>query len=405
MTSTTSQSVDLQRYTSNIWLYGILKIFTKRVFLPLTTIYLVQVAHLSIAQIGLLAAISAFTSFAFEVPTGYFADRFSRRASLSLGGLLAVGSSLTFAFAQNFPGAVIATVIEAIAYAFVNGAGEALIHDTLIHLKREHDYPKIVGRAQSVGLIGNIFLVGLVPLTYGIDKRLPFIFGAIAFLSLFAVARLMTEPIRASHLIVTANPIVDLGQKLRRFVTRYSFLFFLTIGILSALYNSTSDFTNLIFLDLHINTDYLGAAFAASSMVGIVGGFLIHHLRRLTVQQYIVFDLFVFSSYLLSIGLSHNLWVAVVGFVISMGFWRLRSIMYQHYLLQAFKHSSYKATLISLYQFFLRTNEMWLPFVFVATTSTWGYYHAYTVIGVASALVLLPMSYAATRLLKRIDIS
>src|SRR5204863_9909779 len=102
-------------------------------------------ADLTLAQIGFLATISAIISLIFEVPTGYFADRVSRRAALSVAGLLACTSSLIFAFAQSFPGAVTATIVEAMAYAFLTGASEALVHDTLVHQKREDDYPKIIG--------------------------------------------------------------------------------------------------------------------------------------------------------------------------------------------------------------------------------------------------------------------
>ena len=57
------------------------------------------------------------------------------------------------------------------------------MHDTLVALGRGRDYTKVMGRAQTYGLVGNTVLIILIPLTYQIHHTLPFILG---FLSLAA---------------------------------------------------------------------------------------------------------------------------------------------------------------------------------------------------------------------------
>lgn len=391
----------MNKYKRNIRLYGVLKIFTKRVFLPLTTIYLVEVGGFSIAQIGLLATLSAVVSIISEIPTGYFADRISRKSSAMIGGAICTISALTFALWPHFPGPLLAVTLESLGYAFISGAAEALIHDTLVHMKQSDNYAKVAGRAQSFGLIGNTVLVALVPLSYSINKSLPFIIGAISYVGLVLTASLLREPPREKRSRLHTNPIKDLILNLRVFVFRYTILMFVAIGILYGLYGATSDFTNLIFKDLGANPSYLGFAFAASSIVGIIGGYFIHLLRNISLRTYALMDAFVFCSYTIVVGLTHNLSVAILGFIISMGWWRLRNILYTYHLLTYYKKSSYKATLISTIAFFYRLNEAWLPFVYVGAIGAVGYYVGYIWIGVASAVVLVPLVIIGATIMTR----
>lgn len=385
----------------NIPLYGVLKIFTKRVFLPLLTIYLVEVAGLSLAQIALLATISAVVSISAEIPTGYFADRFTRRTALMAVGVFAGIGTLILVLFPSFEGALVATIFEAIGYAFLNGSGEALIHDTLEDLKQSDNYPKIVGRAQSFGLIGNTVLVALIPLTYQIDKRLPFVFGTLAFATLILVASMLKEPPRATHQKLHVNPLKDLVMNLRIFVFRSSILLFFAIGILGALNFSSSDFINLVFRDLGVNPSLLGFVFAGSSIAGIIGGYFIHHLRSLSLRSYALLDTLVFGSYFMSVGLFRNVYVAIGGFVVFMGWWRLRQIIYQYHLLSMYKKTAYKATLISSLWFFIRGNEIWLPFAFVGTISAVGFYAGFAWIGAVSTIILVPLYIISTHMLTR----
>lgn len=382
----------MQKYKRNIRLYGVIKIFTKRVFLPLTTIYLVEVGGFSIAQIGLLATLSAVVSLISEIPTGYFADRISRKSSIMIGGAICTISSLTYAFWPQFPGPLLAISLESLGYAFLSGSTEALIHDTLVQTKQTDNFAKVAGRAQSFGLLGNTLLVAIVPLSYSVDKRLPFIIGALAYAILIFISSLLRETPREKRALLHSNPIKDLILNLRIFVFRYTIIMFIAIGILYGLYGASSDFTNLIFKDLGANPSYLGFAFAGASIAGIIGGYFIHLLRNMSLRAYALLDLSVFSIYAILLGISQSLTFAIVGFIINMGWWRLRNILYTHHLLTYYKKSAYKATLISTIAFFYRLNEAWLPFVYVGTISAVGYYAAYVWVGAVSAIILIPLS-------------
>ena len=68
----------LKTANRNIKLYIFVRIFAKRVFLPLSAIYFMDQVGFTIQDIGLLAAFYCFIQLLVEVPTGYFADRVDR---------------------------------------------------------------------------------------------------------------------------------------------------------------------------------------------------------------------------------------------------------------------------------------------------------------------------------------
>lgn len=389
-----------RRLSRNFWLYGGMKIFTKRVFLPLVAIYLVEIGGLTLHQIALLATLSAVVSIGAEVPTGFFADRITRKSSLTVSAVLLMAMSATLAFFPSFIGAILATIFEATGYAFLTGAAEALIHDTLVKQKREKAYTKVVARAQSIGLVGNIVLVALVSATYKINPHMPFVLSIFAFGSLFSFVSLLYEPLMAKP-VSAINPLKELLASLRLFVTKRTFLIFITIGLVSGLYNGSSSFKNLVFVDLGMAPSLLGIMFSASSGVAVILSFNASFLKRMPLKYYQLFDLVLATGTLIGIGLTKSLYFAIPAFLISMGFWRLRNIVYQHHLLDMFPNVKNKATLISTLSLFGSLNEVWLPLLFGYAVNVVGYYTGFTVISLIFFLCLVPLIIFADKISHR----
>jgi MFS family permease len=387
--------------TRNIALYPWYKIFNKRVFLPLVAIYLVQVGHVTIPELGLIAAIGALTSLLAQIPSGYLADKTTRRSTLLIGATALAAGTLVLAVWPSFWGGLIASVLTTGGFAFISGAGEALMHDTLVTLDRSDEYVKILGRAQSKGLIGNMVLVGLVPMTYGIDKHMPFYLGFLAVVILWWVFWLMEEPPWERHEVAGNNYLHKLYVALRMFVKRKTLLLWVGIGLISAVYSASGDFNNLIFEDLGMPPEWLGWVYAGTSLVGAVGGYFLHRLRGLSFGQFIALDIAVCSGFFLAVGLSRDLWVTVAVFLINLGFWRLRGILYQAHLLKVFDGTHQKATMLSTMSFFEQAIRIWMPFVFVVATTSLGFYVGYVWMGVAVAVVIGVLFAVALRQLAR----
>jgi MFS family permease len=375
----------------NLRLYGWFKVFNKRVFLPLTAVYLVDVGHVSLHGIGVIAAVTGLVTLLAQMPTGYLSDRYTRRMSLITGSaLLAVGVGV-LVFWPSLLGGLIAGTLSGTGFAFISGAGQALIHDSLEQCGLGNQYIKEMGRAQSKGLVGNIVLVGLVPMTYTIDKRLPFILGVVAFLILLLISWLFVEPKRNER-PQAVNHLAEITTAIRSFVRKHTLLLFVAIGLVYGLYSAPTDYSNLILKDLGLLPQYIGWAYAVSSLLAAAGGFGMHYLQKLSFRAFMYVDIVICCGFFVTIGVTRSLAVALVVFLINMAFWRLRSIMYQYYLLEIFRGTTRKATLVSLLGFGEQLFVVVLPMLFAVCIGWWGYYAGYVVIGLVAAALLSIMT-------------
>lgn len=366
----------------NIALFGIYKIFTKRVFLPLITIYATQQAGLSIEQIGLTTAAGSLFSVFLDTPTGFWADKHGRRRSAQTGAALAALGSLIYVFSTGFIGILCASMVMAAGYSFLIGSMEALIHDSLVVLGKVDDYAKVASRAQSLSLIGNAILVATIPLLYPIDMRLPFVAGFLAYSLLFALASLTTEPPIEHNAEAEEKRFI---RTVRLLLTKKTLPFFLCVGFVYAIGTGTVDVFNLSIIELGLDPKFLGFAFGGAALLGAVIGLWVHNLKRLTFRQYATFDLMVNLAPFIAFGIFRSLPVALAIFVVNFALWRYEQIMYQHYVLQIYGTTRYKATILSLMINSRSLNEVWIA---IASTAAAKHFGLLTSIGYSSLVII-----------------
>ena len=108
-------------------------------------------AGLSAAEISSLFVIWSVTGFAIEVPSGLWADVFSRRLLLMLApGLTAAGYAL-WTFFPAYPFFALGFVLWGAGGSLRSGALQALVYDELEHLGAAGAYGRLIGRSQAVG--------------------------------------------------------------------------------------------------------------------------------------------------------------------------------------------------------------------------------------------------------------
>ncbi len=387
----------------NVRLYGWFKVFNKRVFLPLTAIYLVDVGHVSLGQIGIIAVATALMTLIMQLPSGYFADRYTRRLAMMIGSAtLALGVGV-LVLSPSFITGLISGIVTGFGFAFISGAGQALMHDSLEHSGQANQYVKTMGRAQSKGLIGNVVLVGLVPMTYAIDERMPFILGVVAFLVLFWISWAFVEPKREGKPDGNSH-FREIVVATRTFIDRRTIVLFVAIGLVFGLYSAPLDYTNLVLKDLGLAPQYLGWAFAASSLLGAIGGYVMHRLQALSFRGYMCLDIIICCGFFVAVGLTRSLVVGVIAFLINLSFYRLRGIFYQHYLFEMFAGSRHKATLVSLMGFGEQLFSIVLPLLFAVAIAHGGFYHGYAAIGLGMTLVLGAITVLGFARLRRVQL-
>jgi len=357
-----------KRLERNLVKYAWLKIFIMRVYLPVIGVYLVMVGRLSLTEIAVIATIATIILFILQMPAGYLADKFGNQWALKLGSVITLTGPLWYLILPNFWGGLIGLTLYQSGQAFMGGTMEALVHDTLVKLNREQQYIKVMGRAVSYGLIGNVVAVTLVPLTYPICQALPFLIGFATQVALFFLVRSFEYPE-----LPRQRAIKDPIEALHKIVTKQNVALFVFYGFLAgaAFMNGVGEYSQLRLTELGVAVGLLGVVMASGSLLGAILGRVIFIFDQVRARAFYLFDLVLMTGCLLLMGLAPNWVVGVAAVIVFVGWTRVRGILYQSKVLVDLKHV-YKATLISALNFFANLWQMVMPLVLAWSVATRG---------------------------------
>lgn len=134
---------------------------------------------LSFFQIAMITSAFGISMFLFEVPTGAFADGFSRKYSVILGFLITAIAVVLIPLMANFYLLLLVWVLAGFGMTFVSGAEESWVIDNLNKFKRKDLHQEFFIKSGSIIAFGAIFapLIGaLLVKSYSITI-LWFVFG------------------------------------------------------------------------------------------------------------------------------------------------------------------------------------------------------------------------------------
>ena len=106
---------------------------------------------LSLTEIMVLQGAYSLTVALFEVPSGYLADLFGRKACIVFSTIFSFVGFLFFCFFSGFYYFLIAQILVGFAGSLISGSDSALIYDTLLQTNNKDDYAKIEGRNYAIG--------------------------------------------------------------------------------------------------------------------------------------------------------------------------------------------------------------------------------------------------------------
>lgn len=162
-------------------------------------------AALDYTRLFLLEASFSFWMFVLEIPTGVVADRWGRRRSLALGGLLMGLSFVVFGTVNSYAVYFVAEFLCAAGMTLMSGADRALIYDTLSERGMQDQATVVFSRYETAGILGMIAglpagsLIAATPLLpYPAALPLTFIASAAAMLAMGLLALGLHEPPRAA---------------------------------------------------------------------------------------------------------------------------------------------------------------------------------------------------------------
>ncbi|GAA2662659.1 hypothetical protein GCM10010400_22240 [Streptomyces aculeolatus] len=109
---------------------------------------------LSLWQISSLFAIWSLSSVLLEVPSGAWADAFSRRLLLCAGPLLAAAGFALWVLAPSYWAFAAGFVLWGAKGAFASGALEALLYEESVRAGAGDRYARTLGRGRAAGTLG-----------------------------------------------------------------------------------------------------------------------------------------------------------------------------------------------------------------------------------------------------------
>jgi len=131
-------------------------------FSPVILLYFQNVIGLSVQQFFMLQAYFNFCVFALEIPTGYIADKISRKLSLVLSGLMACVGLYIMHLAFDVWHVVIAETFLALHVALNSGAFESLFYD---YHDKASDKSLAKSYTKNLSYFNNVYLVGILAST------------------------------------------------------------------------------------------------------------------------------------------------------------------------------------------------------------------------------------------------
>lgn len=225
---------------------------------PVATIYR-QSRGLSMYQIFLLESIFMVLMIAFEVPWGWFADRFGYKLTLVISNLLFLFSKIVFYEANTFFLFLLEAVIIALAISGLSGCDTALLY----YSSEQGEAEKIFGRYSAFGTMG--FLAASIISTSIISRSI----DLAAFLTIFPylIAAFLTIFIKDVKVHLEDKPSFISTFK-NVFKNKQILLFVFAIALMNEVNHAISVFLNQAqYMRSGINIKYFGLLMALVQII------------------------------------------------------------------------------------------------------------------------------------------
>lgn len=223
---------------------------------PVLFAYISQ--RFGIPAVGLYFTVISLSSMAFEVPTGYIADRFGKKTSVICGILLKITAIIILVTGTSTVSLVMNALLYGLGLALISGAIDALLYQSVTHKEYERTTALSVPFYQS-GLVLSAFLGGFM---FEINQHLPVIAEAALLVILIIPVLLMAKDTHKAKGELTFH---EAFQSLRQILTVKASLIFLAVYIV---YYSIV----VLFVDILLEKKMIELTFAPSQRGMVIAG-------------------------------------------------------------------------------------------------------------------------------------
>ena len=183
---------------------------------------------MSYADIAIVFGVFSVTGFLFEIPTGFFGDKFGRKASVIAGLITMTITSIIWTGLQSTIQFAFFAAIWMLGISFISGSLEAYIYDYLDSQKKVSIYDEIISYSGSVNYIAAAIGSIVGAYLFSINQNYPYYLLAIFFCISAVVVWFMKPEEKSSESIVQEELSVFAGLK-HIFLSKE--LFFITLFV------------------------------------------------------------------------------------------------------------------------------------------------------------------------------
>ncbi len=363
-------------------------IANRRITQPVSALYFLSFPSNTVAQVGVFYAIGKIAGFLFELPSGYFSDKFGHKKTLILARILILAGTITFLIGGPLYIFAIGAILMSMGYAFTSGTLNAFIHETLLEAGEDKNFSKIIGKLKSKTLIVSFLILMTISYLFTINIRLPLLVATIMdILGLWSAIALIepkkvhvdVEEIKKENFV----SVMKSGWKLRVFPISLLIAvmgsFIMSIGILRAPY----------YEFVGINIAHIGFWYAGGQLLSALLYRYVYKIKEIfSAKKYFLFELVFFSINFCLLGLVNNKYL--IAFIFSFAtsiFWSMRSLT-THYQLEYIKNSKFKATLLSVNGLFESLFLVVFNFIIGYLVGLYSYKLGYLYFGIMSFVIL-----------------
>ncbi|HNQ91680.1 MAG TPA: MFS transporter [Alphaproteobacteria bacterium] len=196
----------------NIWLLNLFTIGINAVFaLPIIVPYYHDQLGLTFQDFLIGESVFAAVMVLLDVPTGWIADQWGRKKTLTAGGFMFAIGFICLLEATGFWSAIISQGVIGIGTSLMSGANSALLYDSLLAAGREQEFRKREGFRFAVMFYSCAAACVIGGYLYTISPYLPMQMEIVVVIATTLLGFAFIEPPRHKK-TVEGNPLADMWR-------------------------------------------------------------------------------------------------------------------------------------------------------------------------------------------------
>ena len=320
--------------------------------MPFMILYFINLG-LSYFQISIIVSVFGLSMFIFEIPTGAFADGYSRKYSVILGFIITGLFVSMVPFVSSFYLSLLLWFIIGVGMTFVSGAEESWVIDNLNALKRkdlQQEYFIKFGSITGFGAIFAPFIGALLVKNYSIGI-LWYVFGFGFLINGLLLWFFTKEYYKPKRINFTKSVLkaYDNSKKGVKFAFTHKIVFLIIIaGIFSQLMTVGENGWQPYLVDLGMLYFQLGYLYSLLAFIMMVMPFLSRLFSNMKPKYSVAIITLIRMIILLSLMFVHPglLLLASFVFLMNLGLYSMNEPIIQSYF-HKFIRKNIRATVIS----------------------------------------------------------